>query len=104
MISEFTTRGIVAGNPNAEEAAGSKQQFLRLHLPPDTTAILPLAQIAEVLTVPTAQIVLFPIYPLGSWAFITGEARFCGLSISVTRSDRLPYTNKELVALVTQQW
>jgi positive phototaxis protein PixI len=63
MISEFTTRGIVAGNPNAEEAAGSKQQFLRLHLPPDTTAMLPLSQIAEVLTVPTAQIVPIPHLP-----------------------------------------
>ena len=63
MISEFTTRGIVAGNPNAEEAAGSKQQFLRLHLPPDTTAMLPLSQIVEVLTVPTAQIVPIPHLP-----------------------------------------
>lgn len=41
------------------------QQFLRFHLVPDTSVMLPLAQLTEVLTIPLGQII--PIPHLPSW-------------------------------------
>jgi len=40
-----------------------EQQFLRFHLLPDTTAMLPVHQMTEVLTIPIAQIVPIPHMP-----------------------------------------
>jgi len=45
------------------EQAGATQQFLRLHLVPDTTAMLAVNQITEVLTIPMTQVVPIPHMP-----------------------------------------
>jgi positive phototaxis protein PixI len=42
-----------------------KEPFLRFHLEPDTTALLPLPQLAEVFNIPISQIV--PIAHMPSW-------------------------------------
>lgn len=44
---------------------GDLQQFLRFHLVPDTTVMLPLSQLTEVLTIPLGQIIPIPHMP--SW-------------------------------------
>lgn len=62
MISEFLSRGTTSSIPTAEQTA-VMQQFLRLHLVPDTTAMLPVNQITEVLTIPIAQVVPIPHMP-----------------------------------------
>ncbi|EKQ71244.1 chemotaxis signal transduction protein [Leptolyngbyaceae cyanobacterium JSC-12] len=41
----------------------NKEQFLRLHLAPNTDALLPILQMASVLTIPTSQIVPIPHMP-----------------------------------------
>ena len=46
-------------------SANATEQFLRLHLIPDTTALLPIQQLTEVLTIPIDQIV--PIAHMPSW-------------------------------------
>jgi positive phototaxis protein PixI len=49
----------------ADSTASDKnaEQFLRLHLVPDTTAILPVSQIAEVLKIPRDRIIAIPHMP-----------------------------------------
>ncbi len=47
MISEFLSRGTPSGKQTTEETAGVGQQFLRFHLVPDTTALLPVYQMTE---------------------------------------------------------
>lgn len=59
---EFLTRGTAAGPLIAAEAEAG-QQFLRVHLLPDTTAILPVQQMTEVLTIPIASVVPIPQMP-----------------------------------------
>ncbi|WP_013321244.1 CheW domain-containing protein [Gloeothece verrucosa] len=44
---------------------GSLEQFLRFYLVPDTTVILPLTQLTEVLSIPLGQIIPIPQMP--SW-------------------------------------
>lgn len=46
-------------------ASRASEQFLRFHLLPDTTALLPIQQMTEVLTIPRGQIV--PIFQMPSW-------------------------------------
>lgn len=46
-------------------SSSTTQQFLRFHLMPDTTAMLPIQQLTEVLTIPTDQIV--PISHMPPW-------------------------------------
>jgi positive phototaxis protein PixI len=46
-------------------ASKASEQFLRFHLMPDTTALLPIQQIGEVLTIPSGQIV--PIFHMPPW-------------------------------------
>ncbi|MCP2728098.1 chemotaxis protein CheW [Limnofasciculus baicalensis] len=46
-------------------SSNASEQFLRLHLIPDTTALLPIQQLIEVLTIPIGQIV--PIAHIPSW-------------------------------------
>jgi positive phototaxis protein PixI len=41
------------------------EQFLRFHLVPNTTALLPIQQVTEVLTIPNSQIV--PIFQMPAW-------------------------------------
>ncbi|PPS45521.1 chemotaxis protein CheW [Chroococcidiopsis sp. TS-821] len=62
MISEFLTRGTTP-SITTEQATGATQQFLRLHLVPDTTAMLAVNQITEVLTIPMTQVVPIPHMP-----------------------------------------
>jgi positive phototaxis protein PixI len=62
MISEFLSRGTAVG-ANTEQTAQAQQQFLRMHLLPDTTAMLPVQQTTEVLTIPIAQVVPIPHMP-----------------------------------------
>jgi len=63
MISEFLSRGTSSGSQTTEQTTGAGQQFLRFHLVPDTTALLPVRQMSEVLTVPIAQVVPIPHTP-----------------------------------------
>lgn len=63
MISEFLTRGTAAGSLTREQTAEVGKQFLRFHLLPDTTAVLPVQQITEVLTIPISQVIPIPHMP-----------------------------------------
>jgi len=63
MISEFLSRGTPSITQTTEQTAGVGQQFLRFHLVPDTTALLPVSQMTEVLTIPIAQVVPIPHTP-----------------------------------------
>jgi positive phototaxis protein PixI len=63
MVSEFWSRSTLSGTPTTEQKAGVGQQFLRFHLMPDTTALLGVNQITEVLTIPVGQIVPIPQMP-----------------------------------------
>jgi positive phototaxis protein PixI len=45
------------------DAPATGEQFLRLHLVPDTTVLLPVAQLTEVLMIPIGQIVPIPHMP-----------------------------------------
>lgn len=47
------------------QKTGTQEQFLRFYLVPDTTVILPVAQLIEVLTIPIGQIIPIPQMP--SW-------------------------------------
>ncbi|MEG3437971.1 chemotaxis protein CheW [Pannus brasiliensis CCIBt3594] len=49
----------------ATDNRDSREQYLRFYLHPDTTAMLPVARLTEVLTIPVGQIV--PIPHLPSW-------------------------------------
>jgi positive phototaxis protein PixI len=68
MVSEFVSKGtsVTSGesakSPTAEPTIVG-QQFLRFHLLPDTTAVLPVYQMTEVLTIPVSQIVPIPHMP-----------------------------------------
>lgn len=46
-------------------ASRTSEQFLRFHLLPDTTVLLPIQQLTEVLTIPRSQIV--PIFQMPTW-------------------------------------
>ncbi len=63
MISEFLSRGTPVGTQTEEQTAGLGQQFLRFHLVPDTTAMLPVQQMTEVLTMGVSEIVPIPQMP-----------------------------------------
>ena len=63
MISEFLFRGTPSGTQTEEQKAGVNQQFLRFHLVPDTTALLPVQQMTEVLSIPISAIVPIPHMP-----------------------------------------
>ncbi len=60
---EFLTRGTAAGPLSAAQTAQVGQQFLRIHLLPDTAAMLPVQQMTEVLTIPIASVVPIPQMP-----------------------------------------
>ena len=65
MVSEFLSRGTLSWTQTAEQTAGAEQQFLRFHLIPDTTVLLAVHQMTEVLTIPVGEIV--PIPQLPAW-------------------------------------
>ncbi|MBW4618016.1 MAG: chemotaxis protein CheW [Cyanosarcina radialis HA8281-LM2] len=48
---------------NANPGSGTEQQFLRFNLLPETTAMLPVSQMTEVLAIPMGQIVPIPQMP-----------------------------------------
>jgi positive phototaxis protein PixI len=52
-------------NHVSTSSKASEQQFLRFYLFPNTTALLPIQQLTEVLTIPTDQIV--PIFHMPAW-------------------------------------
>ncbi|NER29450.1 MAG: purine-binding chemotaxis protein CheW [Symploca sp. SIO1C4] len=49
---------------NEDNSSSAGEQFLRFQLTPDTTALLPLLQLTEVLTIPNGQIVPIAHMPL----------------------------------------
>ncbi len=49
--------------PTVPQKRQIQEQFLRLHLVPDTTVMLPVAQLSEVLTIPLQQIIPIPHMP-----------------------------------------
>src|ERR687886_831374 len=51
--------------PTEKASSKALEQFLRFHLLPNTTALLPIQQLIEVLTIPTGQIV--PISHMPPW-------------------------------------
>jgi|ERR687886_1643937 positive phototaxis protein PixI len=51
--------------PTEKASSKALEQFLRFHLLPNTTALLPIQQLIEVLTIPTGQIV--PIFHMPPW-------------------------------------
>lgn len=79
MISEFLTRGTTP-SISTEQTVGVTQQFLRLHLIPDTTAMLSVNQITEVLTIPTTQVVPIPHMP----AWVLGVYNWRGEILWIT--------------------
>ncbi|HBB31285.1 MAG TPA: chemotaxis protein CheW [Cyanobacteria bacterium UBA8803] len=50
---------------SSQSSLRASEQFLRFHLLPDTTALLPIEQLTEVLTIPRGQIV--PIFQMPAW-------------------------------------
>ncbi|UBF24705.1 chemotaxis protein CheW [Kovacikia minuta CCNUW1] len=76
-------------NPASVPPSTNKEQFLRLHLAPDTNALLPLIQMAEVLTIPMGEIVPMPHMPAwvmgvynwrGEILWIVDLGHLCGLT------------------------
>ena len=63
MISEFLSRGATSEIQTTEQTAGKGQQFLRFHLMPDTTALLPVHQMTEVVTMAINEVVPIPHLP-----------------------------------------
>lgn len=63
MISEFLSRGATPEIQTTAQTAGTGQQFLRFHLMPDTTALLPVHQMTEVLTMAINEVVPIPHLP-----------------------------------------
>jgi len=63
MISEFLSRGATSEIQTTEQTAGVGQQFLRFHLMPDTTALLPVHQMTEVVTLAITDVVPIPHMP-----------------------------------------
>jgi positive phototaxis protein PixI len=51
--------------PTEKASSKALEQFLRFHLMPNTTALLPIQQLTEVLTIPISQIV--PIFHMPPW-------------------------------------
>jgi positive phototaxis protein PixI len=51
--------------PTDNISSKASKQFLRFHLMPDTTALLPMEQLTEVLSIPNGQIV--PIFHMPAW-------------------------------------
>lgn len=51
--------------PTNSASADEREPFLRFHLEPDTTALLPLPQLAEVFNIPISQVV--PIAHMPAW-------------------------------------
>ncbi|MGK7872475.1 MAG: chemotaxis protein CheW [Xenococcaceae cyanobacterium] len=63
MVSDFfpaPDRPLSTTDPTDQ---GAQEQFLRFHLVPDTTVMLPISQLAEVLTIPIGQIIPIPHMP-----------------------------------------
>ncbi|AOY83297.1 MAG: chemotaxis protein CheW [Moorea sp. SIO1G6] len=65
MVSKFVPA--LASPSSATETAANeiRQQFLRFHLVPDTTALMPINQLTEVLTIAVGQII--PIAHMPPW-------------------------------------
>ncbi len=62
MVSEFLPKSTLSEIQTTKQVA-AEQQFLRFHLVPDTTAMLPVLQMTEVLTISVDGIVPIPQMP-----------------------------------------
>lgn len=56
LVNRTQTQAIVS-------TSDTQEQFLRLHLVPETQVLLPIQQVAEVLTIPVSQVVPIPHMP-----------------------------------------
>lgn len=65
MSDSLSIQSSLLPPPKETAASTITQQFLRFHLVPDTTALLPMEQLIEVLTIPVGQIV--PIFQMPPW-------------------------------------
>ncbi|MEW6496269.1 MAG: chemotaxis protein CheW, partial [Cyanobacteriota bacterium] len=65
MSDSLSIQNSLLPPPSQTASSIANQQFLRFHLVPDTTALLPMEQLIEVLTIPTGQIV--PIFQMPPW-------------------------------------
>ena len=63
MGSEFFSGGTPSETQTKEQTARQDLQFLRFHLMPDTTALLPVHQMTEVLTMAISQVLPIPHMP-----------------------------------------
>jgi positive phototaxis protein PixI len=61
----MTSDSLASSSTTVPSSAKAREQFLRFQLVPDTTVLLPISQIAEVLTIPVDQIT--PIPQLAAW-------------------------------------
>ncbi|PSB23544.1 chemotaxis protein CheW [Stenomitos frigidus] len=82
-------------------ANDTKEQFLRLHLVPDTKVLLPIQQVAEVLTIPAGQIVPIPHMPAcvmgvynwrGEVLWMVDLGHLCGLIPYYQQAVRVAHT------------
>jgi positive phototaxis protein PixI len=62
MVSDAFLRDSGRLSPGAS-GRGREEQFLRFYLEPDTTVMLPVSQLTEVLTIPLGQIIPIPHMP-----------------------------------------
>lgn len=65
MSDSLSIQNALLPPPSDTASSTANQQFLRFHLVPDTTALLPMEQLIEVLTIPFGQIV--PIFQMPPW-------------------------------------
>lgn len=63
MVNQLLTENPLGLQQKAETTTVVGQQFLRFHLFPDTTVLLPVTQMIEVLTIPVNHIVPIPNMP-----------------------------------------
>lgn len=64
MTANRVSLSVTSKSSNDPRVNGDLEQFLRFHLVPDTTVMLPVAQLTEVLTIPVGQIVPIPHMPV----------------------------------------
>jgi positive phototaxis protein PixI len=88
MFGSMSSSALTQDSTSAS-SLDSREQFLRLNIVPETTALLPIQQIAEVLSIPVAQITPIPHMPAwvmgvhnwrGEILWIIDLGHLCGLT------------------------
>jgi positive phototaxis protein PixI len=88
-LSPVSLPNAPSSDATADNSAPIGEQFLRLHLVPNTPVLLPLHQLVEVLSIPSAQIVPIPHMPAwvmgaynwrGDVLWIVDLGHLCGLT------------------------